>query len=64
MGGSKGRCLGAAASCVALLRSGSSGSYRCSSGSRFTVQVKPLDQIIIKANSITQGRHTRTYEFP
>lgn len=60
--GSKGRCIGAAASCFRLLRS-SDPSFPSRLGS-FTVQVRPLDQIVQKANSITEGRTTHTYEFP
>ena len=60
--GSKGRCIGAAASCFRMLRS-SDPSFPVRLGS-FTVQVRPLEQIVQKANSITEGRPTRTYEFP
>ena len=52
-----------------LLRSSSaaSGSGRCvgsSSGSRVSVCIKPLDQILIRAHSINEGRARTYYEFP
>jgi hypothetical protein len=34
------------------------------SGMRVSVCIKPLEQIRIKASSITSGRDTSTYEFP
>jgi hypothetical protein len=34
------------------------------SGLRVSVCIKPLEQIRIKASSITSGRETSTYEFP